>query len=155
MIAILGLADHVQALPLEQLQLPPGYRIEIAAEVPNARQMALSPEGILYVGTRRDGRVFALEDRDDDQRYETRHTLLSGRRLPNGVVWSEGDLYIAELTQLIRLTDIDSRLDTPPTAEVRLEIPQAWTGRCLLFHPGRTLQCLPGNGSALCQHHAF
>lgn len=118
MIAILGLAGYVQALPLEQLQLPPGYRIEIAAKVPNARQMTLSPEGILYVGTRRDGRVFALEDRDGDQRYETRHTLLSGRRLPNGVVWSEGDLYIAELTQLIRLANIDSRLDNPPTPEV-------------------------------------
>lgn len=120
MIAILGLAGYVQALPLEQLQLPPGYRIEIAAKVPNARQMTLSPGGILYVGTRRDGRVFALEDRDGDQRYETRHTLLSGRRLPNGVVWSEGDLYIAELTQLIRLADIDSRLDNPPTPEVLL-----------------------------------
>ena len=149
MIAILGLAGYVQALPLEQLQLPPGYRIEIAAKVPNARQMTLSPGGILYVGTRRDGRVFALEDRDGDQRYETRHTLLSGRRLPNGVVWSEGDLYIAELTQLIRMANFHLRLDNP------LEISQAGTGRCLLFHPGRALQCLPGNGSALCQHHAF
>ncbi|WP_010324439.1 PQQ-dependent sugar dehydrogenase [Marinobacterium stanieri] len=113
----LGLASTVQALPLEQLQLPPGYRIQVAAEVPNARQMALSPEGVLYVGTRRDGRVFALQDLDGDQHYETRHTLMSNRRLPNGVSWSNGDLYIAELTQLVRLSDIDARLRNPPTPE--------------------------------------
>jgi len=117
LITTLGIAGYSQALPLEQLQLPPGYHIEIAAEVPNARQMALSPTGTLYVGTRRDGRVFALQDRDGDQRYETRHTLLSGRRMPNGVAWSDGDLYIAELTQLVRLADIDQRLDSPPAPE--------------------------------------
>lgn len=114
------LAGTAQALPLEQLQLPPGYRIEVAAEVPNARQMTLSPAGILYVGTRRDGRVFALEDRDDDQRYETRQTLLSGRQMPNGVAWAKGDLYIAELTQLVRLSDIDQHLSTPPIPETLL-----------------------------------
>ncbi|WP_417534690.1 PQQ-dependent sugar dehydrogenase [Marinobacterium stanieri] len=113
----IGLASSAQALPLEQLQLPPGYRIQVAAEVPNARQMAISPEGVLYVGTRRDGRVFALQDLDGDQHYETRHTLMSNRRLPNGVSWSGGDLYVAELTQLVRLPDIDSRLNNPPAPE--------------------------------------
>ena len=120
-LAAACLAGPASALPLEQLKLPSGYRIEVAAEVPNARQMALSPSGALYVGTRRDGRVFALQDRDGDQRYETRHTLLAHRRLPNGVVWSDGDLYIAELTRLIRLPDIDTRLQQPPEPEVLLD----------------------------------
>lgn len=121
MITTLGLAGCSQALPLEQLQLPPGYRIEVAAEAPNARQMTLSPSGILYVGTRRDGRVFALQDLDGDQHYETRHTLLSGRQLPNGVAWSNGDLYVAELTRLVRLVDIDRQLDNPPAPETLLK----------------------------------
>ncbi len=121
MIATLGLAGCSQALPLEQLQLPPGYHIEVAAKVPNARQMTLSPAGVLYVGTRRDGRVFALQDLDGDQRYETRRTLLSGRRLPNGVTWADGDLYVAELTRLIRLADIDHHLGNPPPPEILLD----------------------------------
>ncbi|GAA0795000.1 PQQ-dependent sugar dehydrogenase [Marinobacterium sediminicola] len=115
------LTGFSEALPLERLQLPPGYRIEVVAEVPDARQMTLSPSGTLYVGTRRDGRVFALQDLDGDQRYERRYTLLSRRRLPNGVAWSEGDLYIAELTGLIRLNDIDSRLADPPAPEMVLD----------------------------------
>lgn len=115
------LATPACALPLAQLVLPAGYQIEIAARVPDARQMALSPAGVLYVGSRRDGRVFALEDRDGDQRYETRHTLLTNRRLPNGVAWADGDLYVAELTQLIRLRNIDHRLRHPPAAEVVLD----------------------------------
>lgn len=114
LITALIVSSQTQALPLEQLRLPPGYRIEVAAEVPNARQMALSPAGTLYVGTRRDGRVFALQDRDGDQRYETRHTLLSNRRMPNGVAWADGSLYVAELTQLIRLSDIERQLAQPP-----------------------------------------
>lgn len=113
----LGLCCQAQALPLEQLQLPPGYQIQVAAEVPNARQMAFSPEGILYVGTRRDGRIFALQDLDGDQRYETRHTLMSDRRMPNGIAWSNGDLYVAELTQLVRLPNVDTHLSTPPAPE--------------------------------------
>ena len=39
-------------LPLNLIHLPPGFKIDIYADdLPNARQMALSPQGILYVGS--------------------------------------------------------------------------------------------------------
>ncbi|MET4162131.1 glucose/arabinose dehydrogenase [Marinobacterium sp. MBR-111] len=118
---LLALSLPLAAAPLEQLKLPEGYRIEVAAEVPNARQLALSPDGTLFVSTRRDGRVFALQDLDGDQRYETRHTLLERRRLPNGISFVDGDLYVAELTQLIQLVDVESRLEQPLKPEVILD----------------------------------
>ncbi|MEE8236226.1 MAG: sorbosone dehydrogenase family protein, partial [Gammaproteobacteria bacterium] len=45
------------------LRLPPGFRIEVlVAEVPNARSMALSDQGTLFVGTRRNGNVYAIRN---------------------------------------------------------------------------------------------
>jgi glucose/arabinose dehydrogenase len=37
---------------LDKIKLPPGFKIELYARVPNARQMTMSPSGTLYVGTR-------------------------------------------------------------------------------------------------------
>ena len=52
---------NAQALPLEQIKLPAGYQITTYAEkIPDARSMALSPSGILFVGTRKAGNVYAV-----------------------------------------------------------------------------------------------
>ena len=38
--------------------------------------------------------------------------------MPNGVVWHDGDLFIAENERILRLPDIDDRLEDPPEPEV-------------------------------------
>ena len=68
--------------PLERLTLPPGFSIEVyAANVPNARQMALSPNGTLFVSTRRAGNVYAVVDDNGDQTADRVLTLDSGLNL--------------------------------------------------------------------------
>ena len=43
---------------LKKITLPDGFTIEVFADsVPNARQMAFSPSGVLYVGSRQAGTV--------------------------------------------------------------------------------------------------
>ena len=50
-------------LPLNRIQLPPGFKISIfASEVENARSMAWNGKDTLYVGTRHAGNVYALVD---------------------------------------------------------------------------------------------
>src|SRR5699024_12853254 len=50
---------------LEKLNVPEGFSIEVYADdVPNARQMAFGGEGILYVGSRQAGKVYAVIDRN-------------------------------------------------------------------------------------------
>ena len=52
---------------LDRIQLPSGFRIQIYAQnLPDARSMALSPKGTLFVGTRKAGKVYAVLDRDQD-----------------------------------------------------------------------------------------
>ena len=45
-------------LPLDELELPPGFEIELYAQVDNARQMALGDKGTVFVGSRNAGKVW-------------------------------------------------------------------------------------------------
>ena len=46
-----------EKLPLDKIQLPPGFEISLYAEVPGARSMTLSPSGTLFIGTQKAGKV--------------------------------------------------------------------------------------------------
>ncbi|NIE68479.1 sorbosone dehydrogenase family protein [Burkholderia sp. Ax-1719] len=100
------------APPIERIKLPPGFHIEVLSDdVPAAREMALSPKGILYAGSM-EGRVYALELRDG--KLVKRHVVASGLNMPVGVAWRDGALYISAVSSIVRLDGIDSRLDDPP-----------------------------------------
>lgn len=66
------------ALSLDHIDLPEGFSISVFAEVPKARSLALSPAGIVYVGSRSGDQVWAVADRDGDGRAEERHVVAEG-----------------------------------------------------------------------------
>ena len=103
---------------LATIHLPEGFVIEAFAEVPNARQMAWGEKGTLFVGTRRDGRVFAVTDEDGDGRGERVREVASGLRMPSGVAFRDGVLYVAAVSTILRFDDIEARLDDPPAPAV-------------------------------------
>src|SRR5262245_38002337 len=85
------------AVPLAKIKLPPGFSMSIyARDVPDARAMTLSPSGTLFVGTRQAGKVYAILDSDHDNSADTVMTIAQGLRMPNGVVFHNGALYVAE-----------------------------------------------------------
>ena len=103
-------------LPLRTLHLPPGFEIGIfSAGVPGARSMTLSPHGILYVGTREEGKVYALVGGPGltGGGAPRVFTVASGLDLPNGVAWRDGSLYVAEVSRLLRFDGIDERFAKP------------------------------------------
>ena len=101
------------------LTVPPGFRIAVYADsVPNARQMALGPNGIVFVGSRAAGKVYAVVDRDGDHRAETVHVLASGLNNPSGVAFRDGSLYVAAVNRILRFRDVARDLTRPPGAEV-------------------------------------
>ncbi len=110
---------------LQRIKLPPGFVIELYADnIKGARSMALSPGGILYVGTftewgqKPSGKVYALRDKDGDGRAEEVRTITAGLDHPNGIAWHAGDLYVAEISRILRFHDLDRHLDKPPAFEV-------------------------------------
>lgn len=94
-------------LPLGSLRLLPGYAIEIFARVPSARSLALGPPGVVFVGTRDGGSVYALLDRDRDGRAEQVKTVASGLQWPNGVAFKDGSLFVAELRRILRFDGVE------------------------------------------------
>lgn len=102
-------------LPLDKIKLPEGFKIELFAEdVKNARSMDLSPNGTLFVGTRGEGKVYALKDTDGDFKADETYTLAKGLKLPNGVAFRNGDLYVAEVSRVIKFENIEANLENPP-----------------------------------------
>ncbi|MEE9372076.1 MAG: PQQ-dependent sugar dehydrogenase [Saprospiraceae bacterium] len=111
--------DQYDDLPLEKISLPDGFKIELyATDVLNARSMALSPSGVLFVGTRSAGNVYALVDSDGDNKVDKKYTLLEKGNMPNGVAFKDGDLYIAEVNRILKISAVESKLDNPGTPEV-------------------------------------
>ena len=99
--------------PLERVKLPPGFEISVFAEgVKNARSMALGEAGTLFVGTRTDGRVYAI--RHDGAKATDVLTIATGLNMPNGVAVKDGALYVAEVDKIWRYDDIEKNLPKPP-----------------------------------------
>lgn len=109
-----AITDYAATLPLNTIKLPDGFKIDVYAEVKDARSMALSPSGILYVGNRDEDKVYALKDTDGDHKADKKWVLASGLNMPNGVAFRDGDLYVAEVSRITKLPDIESHLSSPP-----------------------------------------
>lgn len=107
------------ALPIDRLNLPEGFKIEVYADsIDGARSMAMGENGTLFVGTRNDKTVYAIQDRDKDYRADNTMILDSTLEVPNGIAFRNGSLYVAEVGRLLRYDDIESNLDSIPDPKV-------------------------------------
>jgi len=100
---------------LKQLHLPDGFTISVYADnVPNARSLALGDNGVVFVGTGREGKVYAVQDSNNDGIAEQRHIIASNLNMPNGVAYKDGSLYVAEINRIIRFDHITQQLANLP-----------------------------------------
>lgn len=105
------------AAALAHLQVPPGFRVELLVKVPGARSMALGEQGTLFVGTQRggNGTVYAVTEPFGGS--PQLRTVATGLNTPNGVAFHRGALYIGEPQRILRMADIETRLEDPPAPE--------------------------------------
>jgi len=153
-LAVFGTADSVADERLATIRLPDGFVIEPFADVPNARQMAWGEQGTLFVGTRRDGSVFAVTDADGDGRGERVREIASGLQMPSGVAFHDGALYVGAVSTILRFDDIESRLDNPPAPVVvtdRLPSDQHHGWKVLGFGPDGLLYAPVGAPCNVCR----
>jgi glucose/arabinose dehydrogenase len=99
---------------LDKIILPPGFKISVYAEVPNARSMCRGARNTLFVGNRSGDKVYAVVDEDNDGFAEKRYVIDEGLNQPNGVAFRNGSLYVAEISRILRYDDIENRLASPP-----------------------------------------
>lgn len=120
-----GQEDEDVESSLSKIRLPEGFSISLFADdVPNARSLALGEKGTVFVGTRTDGRVFAVVDADRDGTADQVHTLAEGWMLPNGVAFKDGDLYVAEVHRVHRFDDVESHLTNPESKVIHDDLPK-------------------------------
>jgi glucose/arabinose dehydrogenase len=109
------------AADVTDITLPRGFRIAVYAEVPNARQMALGPPGVVFVGSMAAGKVHAVVDRNGDHRADSVHEIAGGLNLPSGLAFRDGTLYVAAINRVLRFRDVARDLAKPPAPDVVTE----------------------------------
>jgi glucose/arabinose dehydrogenase len=102
-------------LPTAKLKLPPGFNVEVyASGIFNARSLRVGEKGTVFVGTRLGNKVTAVIKKDDKTELKT---VAEGLYRPNGLAYHNGTLYIAELSQISKIDNVEANLDktTKPT----------------------------------------
>lgn len=111
-------AQKVQDM-LHLIKVPQGFEVSLyATEVENARSLTQGAAGVVYVGSRSAGKVYALVDTNGDGIADKKYTLAENLNQPNGVAYYKGDLYIAEVHRISVMRQIDEKLTNPPALEV-------------------------------------
>lgn len=119
LFAIFSISIQANALPLDQIKLPPGFKIEVFAMVPNAREMTLGDKGTLFVGSMDAGNVYAMRTRNNKAIDVL--TISSGLKLPVGVAFHDGSLYVSAVNRILRFDHIETNLKHPPPPVVVTE----------------------------------
>ncbi len=119
-----SLAAPAGDLPLGAIRLPDGFAIEVLARVPGARQMALGDGNVVYVGSRGEGKVHAVQ-LDERTRATRTNVVASGLDQPVGVAFRDGNLYVSAVDRILRFDGIGQRLDNPPApVTIRDDLPR-------------------------------
>src|SRR5208282_6704271 len=106
---------------LQSVKVPPGFHIGLYALVPDARHMAVGPQGIVtFVGTRK-AQVYAVTDRgksgvaDEVKPFASTIDLI----LPNGPCFSkDGFLFIAEQNRVLMYPAAEFFYESPDVVAV-------------------------------------
>ncbi len=104
---------------LERIKMPDGFKIELYAIVPDARHIAVGPQGVVtFVGTRKD-KVWAVTDRNKDRVADEVKDFAPSLTftIPNGVCFSkDGFLYIAEQNRVLVFPAAEFFYESPDVA---------------------------------------
>lgn len=116
-------AESLKAI-LPNLKVPEGFEVSLYAVVPDARSMAVAPQGtVTFVGTRKD-KVWSVVDRDRNRVADQVMDFAPSIKfdIPNGPCFSpDGFLYIAERNRVL----------TFPAAEFFFEGPDVAVGEVI------------------------
>jgi glucose/arabinose dehydrogenase len=104
---------------LARIKMPPGFRIKLYALVPDARMIAVGPQGVVTFVSTRKNKVYALTDRSRSghatEVKEFAPTI--DFKNPNGVCFSkDGMLYIVEQNRILQFPAAEFFYENPDVA---------------------------------------
>lgn len=113
-------AENLRAIA-QRVNLPPGFKIDLFAVVPDARHMAVGNNAsVVFVGTRKN-RVWAVTDRDSDRVADETKVFAPSLEfnVPNGPCMSkDGFLFIAEHNRVLVFPAAEFFYESPDVVAV-------------------------------------
>jgi glucose/arabinose dehydrogenase len=154
LVAQLAPGDAHGQLPLERLRAPRGFAVEVFANVPGARSLAIAEGGArIYVGTRGD-RVFAVLDPERDRTADQVIEVAGGLKVPNGVALApDGALFVVEQHQISRFDPSSERKVVVPPGVLPDFRHHGW--RYAAFGPDELLYVTVGAPCNVCEVRGF
>ena len=108
---------------LKRVKMPPGFKIDLFAIVPDARHMAVAPStNMLFVGTRKTT-VWAVTDRNSDGIADEVKSFAPSLKFtnPNGVCWTkDGFLIVAEHNRVLNFPAAEFFYEGPDVAVIEV-----------------------------------
>lgn len=115
-------ADAIRA-NLKKVKLPPGFKIDLYAVVPDARMMAVAPStNMMFVGTRKTT-VWAVTDRTSSGRADEVKPFAPSLdfKVPNGVCWTkDGFLVVVEHNRVLNFPAAEFFYEGPDVAVIEV-----------------------------------
>lgn len=149
LLLLSGIGPSSAADPLEDLRVPAGFTVSVFAEIPRVRQLASSPTGIVFAGSRGD-RVYALSDTDHDGVAEAVRVVAENLDSPAGIAWHDDALYISEVTRVTRWSWAARAPATPTVVIADLPEQRGHAFRPLRFGPDGALYLAVGVPCNIC-----
>jgi glucose/arabinose dehydrogenase len=111
-LLLLPLLSLAEDPPIDRLKVADGYKLNVyATDIEDARSLTLGKDGVVYVGNRSGDKVYAvLPDKNGDGRADGVKQIVEGLTSPNGVAYKNGDLYIAEISRIRVIRDVEKKL---------------------------------------------
>ena len=105
--------------------MPAGFKVELWAHgIPGARTLTRGDKGTIFVGTRVIGRVYAVTDKDGQRSVKT---IVEGQKMPNGLAFHGGALYVMTIDKALQLDGIEDKLDSPAVTDIsdKINLPES------------------------------
>ena len=88
-------------------------------DIASPRQLAEGDDQRIYVGSKQEGKIFALRDTDGNGVVDEKTLVAENLIFATGVSFFDGDLYFSEISKIWKIENISEALDLRPS-----EVPQ-------------------------------
>ena len=102
-------------LPAQNLKIEKGFKLEVfASDISSPRQLAQGDDQRIYVGSKKEGKIFALRDTDGNGVADEKILVAENLFLATGVSFFNGDLFFSEISKIWKIENISEAMDLRP-----------------------------------------
>ncbi|MFY9571977.1 MAG: sorbosone dehydrogenase family protein [Blastocatellia bacterium] len=135
-----------------ELTVPPGFKVGVFAEgdLQQPRNMALAPNGDVFLAESRGNRVSILRDSNGDGRVDERFVFASGLSRPFGLAFWKDYLYIGNTDSVVRFKYKAGQTQAEGQPEKIVELPAGpghWTRNVIFNQAGTKMYVAVGSAS--------